>query len=96
MLEIINGKLKCNKRKEHLKVFKCSFHCETRSASDIKLNFVDSESDISDHESDYERDEGILSSDNGYMLWEWGQLQTLISANCVCSFCRQEVELTDH
>ena len=35
---------------------------------------TDSESDISDHEGDYEIDEEILSSSNGYRVWAWGQL----------------------
>ena len=56
-----------------------SIDCEPKSASDKELNFVDSESYITDHdtsvhESDYKSDEEILLSGNGYRLWEWGPL----------------------
>ncbi len=38
-------------------------------------------------------DEEVEGLGSGYRMWEWNQLQTLISSSCVCKMCGGSVEL---
>jgi len=52
----------------------------------------DSESDNDCNNSDEE----LIGVGNGYRLWEWGQLQTLISDKYVCKVCGGGLEVTEN
>ncbi len=41
-------------------------------------------------------DEELIGVGNGYRLWEWGQLQTLISDKYVCKVCGGGLEVTEN
>jgi len=51
----------------------------------------DSESDNDCNDSDE-----VIGVGNGYRLWEWGQLQTLISDKCVCNVCGVGLEVIEN
>jgi hypothetical protein len=40
-------------------------------------------------------DEEVEGLGSGYRIWEWNQLQTLISSSCVCKMCGGSVELVE-
>jgi len=65
-----------------------SSHSKPESASARKLNFV--HVIYSDSEGEH-----FQASCNGYRIWDWGQLQTLISNSFVCKFCGSDVELDE-
>jgi len=54
--------------------------CESESASD---------SDCDSSEDEFE------VTGNGYRIWDWGQLQAMISSACVCKDCGGSVELVE-
>jgi hypothetical protein len=68
---------------------------ELKSVSFKKIVDSDySDSEI-DSDSDMDSDEDIVNSGSGYKIWEWGQLQSMITACCVCKLCGSELELKE-
>ena len=62
-----------------------------------KLNMCEIESRTDSDESDFDEtsDDELEVSGNGYRLWEWCQLQTLISSSCVCKSCGSSLDLVE-
>ena len=53
------------------------------------------DSDDSDSEFDSDDDELFEVEGNGFRLWDWGQLQTLISKICVCKKCGGSMDFVE-
>ena len=53
------------------------------------------DSDNNDNNSDFDSDDEFEVEGNGFRLWEWGQLQTLISKVCACKKCSGSMDLVE-
>ena len=89
------GNAKNHKRKSNMPIDhrdQLSSFSDPQSASDRKLNFSHVQDSISDSDSESEGDvDQIHASGNGYRMWDWSQLQSLISSGSVCKVCRVNV-----
>ena len=76
---------------------KLSSYFHSQSTSNRKVNFSHVHDSFSDSDSEINSCVNhIQASGNGYSIWDWGQLQSLISSSCVCKMCCSQVELDEH